>query len=166
MADTYGVTAMEVASQVPSLFPAGFSSATKPAVSVVNSWISAADTIVTLAIRAATGTAPGTTDASAPLAKQYVYAWVLGRVMAAVYAGNAPDKVSAVVRDYSAIATALLVAINNLDAQAVGTAGVVVSNIRYAGVVGETDVYGTGAERIPLVSNDELGIGARQSLRF
>lgn len=166
MADTYGVTTMEVASQVPSLFSAGFSAATKPTASVVNGWIAAADALVTLAIRAATGTAPATTDASAPLAKQFIYAWVLGRVMRAVYAGNAPDKVEAAARDYGGIADALLLAINNMDAQAVGTSGVVVSNIRYAGVVGSTDVYGTGAERTPLIANDELGLGARQSLRF
>lgn len=121
MADVYGVTAADVAAELPGLFPRGFSASTQPTSAQVASWIATADAIVSMKIQDVTGQAPATTDKAAALARQYVIEWVKGKVVGAVYAGNDPVQVANATKPHFDNAKTILTALSELGAQATGT---------------------------------------------
>jgi hypothetical protein len=120
VADIYGVAPQDVASELPGLFPGGFDSLTIPAVATVVNWISTADTIVSLYVTDITGVNPAVTDKAAILAKRYIIEWVKGQVIRTVYTGNDIARVEAAAAPYAVSAQALLDALEQMGAQAVG----------------------------------------------
>lgn len=133
MADTYGVTAADVAAELPGPFPGGFTVATRPTAAQVTSFITTADTLAQLRVEDVTGIAPQSTDKAAVLARQYIIEWVKAKVLSIVYAGNDPVAISAAVKPYSDLAASLLESIAALAEQAVGT-GEAASRIAVSGV--------------------------------
>jgi hypothetical protein len=121
MADTYGVTAQNVADELTNLFPGGFTATTTPTYAQVVSAIADADAIVTMKVLDVTGTAPALTDKAAALARRYVIAWVKRWVMSIVYTGNDPERLAQALKPYSDVVTEIWDAILLLGAQAVGT---------------------------------------------
>lgn len=109
MADTYGVTPAEIAEQLPRLFANGFGVGTKPSATAVASFISDADTKVTLTLTVATGVTPTPGDAVARLARRYIIDAVVGRVLRLVYTGNDPADVNAAASPYEEAASDILV---------------------------------------------------------
>jgi hypothetical protein len=98
MADTYGVLASDIASEMPALFPNGFSPTSTPSDEKVASLISTADAIATFRIgeTVGLGTTPAT-DPNAVLARRYIIEWVKAQVWRIVYAGKDPIVVNAAV---------------------------------------------------------------------
>jgi hypothetical protein len=121
VADTYGVTPEEVASELRGLFPTGFDVDTVPTEAQVTAWISVADSIVTLHVIDETGQVPALTDAAASLVKTYIKEWVKAQVVRTVYVGNDPTAVDAAARPYSDTAKMILSQIDEMGSQAVGT---------------------------------------------
>lgn len=119
--DVYGVTAADVAAELPGLFPGGFSASTKPNDAQVESWITTADTIVSMRVQDITGAVPASTDKAAVLAKRYIIEYTKGQVVRAAYAGNDPLQVKAAAEPYEENAADLLDHLQELGAQAAGT---------------------------------------------
>jgi hypothetical protein len=130
MADTYGVTATNIAAEIPALFPTGFSAASKPAQSLVESWISTADVKVQLAILIDVGTPPTVSDKAALLAKRFITNYALANVMRVVYAGRQPQDVQAAAKPYADEATALYGDLCALGKNAVGDGTADESHVR------------------------------------
>jgi hypothetical protein len=104
LADTYLVTAADIAAELPGLFPGGFTTETKPTEDLVESAISTFDTKVTLHVRDATGVEPSPTDVAAPLARDYIKNKVIAKVLRIVYTGNDPAEVERAARPYDELA--------------------------------------------------------------
>jgi hypothetical protein len=121
VADTYLVTHADVAAELPGLFPGGFTATTTPTDEQVASFITTADTIVTLRITDDVAESPSASDKAAVMARRYIIDWVKAMVLRIVYGGNDARQVSAAASPYEASAAAMLVAIDNLGLQAVGT---------------------------------------------
>lgn len=121
MADTYGVQVADIASELASLFDAGFSANTIPSSSDVAGWITAADTIATLHVQRAAAVVPVAADQGAPLARRYVFAWVKAQVAGVVYAGADPERVAVARRAYDDEAKALLAEIDRLGVVMAGS---------------------------------------------
>src|SRR4051812_27297037 len=100
MADTYGVVAADVATELGRLFPGGFAVSTAPTLAQVTSFITTADVVITLRVKDSTGVVPEAADAAAPLAKRYIIEWVKGQVMRVVYTGNDPRDVDGAAKPF------------------------------------------------------------------
>jgi hypothetical protein len=148
MADTFGVTAQEVADQVPALFPSGFGDATAPTRSLVERWIAIADSVVSLAVQRSAGAIPDDDDPAAGIAKQYIISYTLAHVMRAVYAGKDPLQVKAAADQFAGPALELLAAIVEMGTQAAGDTAPVQN--RVLGVDSSLD-------RDLVVTDDDLG---------
>ena len=129
MADTYAVTPQAVADELKTLDGAGFSASTTPTEDTVESWITAADLIVTLHVQRAAAQVPASTDQAGPLAVRYIIAFVKAEVMRAKYAGNAPEKIEAAAKPYADQAAMLLAEIDQLGVQMVGS-GTITNRVR------------------------------------
>jgi len=121
VADIYGVAPQNVASELPGLFPGGFLTTSVPSAATVVNWISTADTIVSLYVTDITGVSPAASDKAAILAKRYIIEWTKGQVIRTVYTGNDVARVEAAAAPYAVSAKALLGALEQMGAQAVGT---------------------------------------------
>lgn len=154
MPDTYGVTAADVAAEVPALFRAGFTASTTPPAALVAAWITRADTMIGLDVLRVTGLAPAAADKAADFAKQYVIDWVLGKVMRTVYAGKAPEAVNAAAAPYFAAAAEMRKAIEALGTQAVGD-GTTPPPPRVRG-------YMPAPERETIVTDEDLDVTTRR----
>jgi hypothetical protein len=121
MANTYGVTAENVADELKNLFSDGFSATTTPTKAQVDAAIADADAIVSMKVLDITGTTPLVTDKAAALARRYVIAWVKRWVMSIVYLGNDPERVAQALKPYSDVVMDIWESILLLGAQAVGT---------------------------------------------
>ncbi len=150
MADTYGVTADNVAAELQSLFPNGFTTVSNPPDTLVTSWIAAHDVVVTLVVQRAAAVVPAATDQAAPLAKRYIIAAVEAQVVRAVYAGNDPERVAAAAKAYQDQADFLLEEIRKLGSQMTGT-GQVSNRVRVPDMTAPRDL---------LVTDDVLGPNA------
>lgn len=156
MADTYGVTPADVASELKGLFPAGFTTTTNPTLAMVTGWISTADVIVQLRVADVTGTIPAAADKAAVLAKRYIIEWTKEQVMRTVYAGNDPSRVDAAANPYRFSAKAMLADLETLGAQAAG-AGEGSPRVR---------VFSELPDRDLMVTDDQLDIGSSRSRMF
>jgi hypothetical protein len=150
MADTYGVTATNIAAEIPALFPTGFSAASKPAQSLVESWISTADVKVQLAILIDVGTPPSLSDKAALLAKRFIITYALANVMRVVYAGRQPQDVVAAVKPYADEAIALYGDLVALGKNAIGDGTTDQSRVR--GDMG----MGAYPDRELMITDDQL----------
>lgn len=121
MADVYGVTPADIASELKGLYPQGFSGTTVPTYDQVVAWISVADSIVRLQLVDETGSEPAASDAAAPLAKVYIKEWVKSQVVRAAYIGNDPIAVQAAAKPFSDTADLVLKQLNEMGSQAIGT---------------------------------------------
>lgn len=121
MADTYGVTAADIAAELPGIFPGGFSASTKPSDTLVESWISDADVVVGLKVQDIAGQPGASTDKAAVLAKRWIKETVKGQAVRAAYAGNDPLAVKAAAEPYENSAAFTWDAIIALDSQIIGT---------------------------------------------
>lgn len=147
-ADTYGVTADDVAGELSNLFgAAGFTGTSTPTEDAVEGWITEADVLVTLHVQRAAAKVPKATDQARPLAVRFILAWVKAEVLRAKYTGQAPDRVAAAAKPYDDQATRVLEAIDELGEQMTGTA-VVTSRVKSSA---ETD------PRELLVTDCQLG---------
>ena len=91
MADTYSVIPSEIASELPALFPGGFSSTSTPSDEAVTSLISTADAIVSFRIDESVGLADDpAAEPNAVLARRFIIDWVKARVIRIVYTGRDP----------------------------------------------------------------------------
>jgi hypothetical protein len=100
MANAYGVSAADIAAELPSLFSVGFTQATKPTAATVEAWITDADTFIDTVVAAVTAVVPEYTETASRLAKRYILDEVVVRVYRAVYAGKAaPADIAALVKD-------------------------------------------------------------------
>lgn len=122
MPGVYGVTAADVAAEMPTLFPSGFTPHTTPSLAVVEAWITRADFLVSQLVLRVTGTAALPGDAAAVLAEQYVIDFTKARVMRAMYEGAAPESVNAAAAPYFASASEMLKALEAMGTQASGAA--------------------------------------------
>jgi hypothetical protein len=148
VADVYGVTAADVAAELPGMYPTGFSGATKPTLTTVNTLISEADAIISLRVQKATGEAAADPAAkSAPLARRFIKSWVKGEVTRIAYAGNAPGMVNEAAAPYEKTAEFTLEEIDTMGEQAQDSTGLPTSRVR--GVDGSE------------VRDETLGAGAR-----
>lgn len=120
MPDTYGVTAADIAAELPGLFPGGFTTTTKPTLAQVTSYITAADLWVSLSIQNASGSVPAASDRLAPLAKRVIVERVKGQVIRDVYTGNDIERVNAAAAPFERAARESLKAITDLQTQATG----------------------------------------------
>lgn len=121
MADTYLVTAEDVSGELKNLFTGGFSATTTPTKAQVESAISTADTMVTMAVQDVTSVTPAATDKAAVIAKRYVIEWVKKWVLGIVWLGNDPARVAEALKPYGSIVTEISEAITLLGSQAAGT---------------------------------------------
>lgn len=90
----YGVSAVDIAAELPGLFPNGFTQVTKPSMSIVEGWIADADAYIDSVISSLVTTTPPTLvdqvlGAATRLAKRYVIGDVVARIYRAIYAGKA-----------------------------------------------------------------------------
>jgi hypothetical protein len=86
---TYGVTAADVAAELPGLFVVGFTQATKPSEAMITAWIGDADAFIDTVVTQVVAVNADLADAAARLARRYVLNDVIARVYRAVYAGKA-----------------------------------------------------------------------------
>lgn len=121
MPGNYGVTGAEVAAELPSLFPNGFSPTSLPTAAKVDEWIQVADDRVSLLVQRVSGALPIATDAAYRLGRNYVLSYVKGKVVRALYEGNAPERVQAAAVGYFVEATDALKELEALKDQASGT---------------------------------------------
>jgi hypothetical protein len=156
MPGVYGVTAAEIAAELPGIFPGGFSASTTPTAAQVDSMITTADTVISLAVRGSAGTTPALTDAAAGIAKRYVIESVKAQIIRIVYAGNDPERVRSAAQPYADSAKELKAAIESMGAQAVGTgAPEAVVQVPY-----------TTAQRDLVIGTDDLDPTNGQGRRF
>lgn len=120
MADTYGVTAADIAAELPGIFPGGFDANTRPTSAQVTGWISVEDLRVVIAVEREAGALPATSDRVAPLAKRIIIERVKAQVMRTVFAGNSPAEIAQASKPFDEIATATLADLRELGAQAAG----------------------------------------------
>lgn len=120
MPNVYGVTPADVAVELPGLFPGGFTASTRPSDTLVESWITTADTIVGMKVQDITGTAPLLTDKAAVLAKRYIIEWVKAQVYRAAFAGNDIAVVNAAAAPFDSSAKLLLETLTEMGTQIVG----------------------------------------------
>lgn len=121
MADTYLVTPATIAAELPGLFPGGFTATSRPSVTQVESFISTADTMVTLKVEDLVGEMPTLTDRAAPIAVRYVIEWTKAAVIRVVYAGRDPAVINAAAGPYDALVKSLSDMLVVLGEQAIGT---------------------------------------------
>lgn len=121
MADTYGVTADDIANELPGAFPSGISVATRPSSRQVESLISDADLAVSIAVENASGMAPASSDRLARLARRVVIEKVKAQVLRIIYTSNDPAQVDAAAAPYELAAKDALASITALTTQATGT---------------------------------------------
>lgn len=150
MADTYGVTPADIAAELPGPFPGGFTVSSKPTLAQVQSFITAADLMVTIAVQNAAGSIPNTADRLAPLAKRVIIEQVKGQVIRLVYAGSAPGDLAAAAKPYEDLAAAMLKSITALQTQAVG-AGLPASRVGTSSPVPLRDL---------VIDDEDLELGA------
>lgn len=121
MADTFDVKPADVARELPGMFPGGFTATSIPSVDDVRTLIATADVIATLRITDDVGQAPSLSDKASVLAKRYIVESVKAQVVRIVYGGNDPEKVDTAARAFESSATSIMLAIDTLGAQAIGT---------------------------------------------
>lgn len=115
MADVYAVTPEDVSAELPGLFPVGFTQATKPTRAQVIGWISRADIRVSVAAQQLEESSPDVYAQAVPgLATEYIIASVKGKVLQAVYAGNDPAALGAVLQPAFSAAKDALQALKDL----------------------------------------------------
>lgn len=155
MPGLYGVTAADVAAEMPALFPIdathpnGFSAATRPTQAKVDEWITAADAIAELKVVASSGAAADPAAKAAPIVKAFIREYVKAQVIRAVYAGNDPRDVDEAARAFEQERDRLRGDLSDLGSQ---LEGVVASSV--------PRVRGRVADRELLVGDAQLGGGA------
>jgi hypothetical protein len=151
----YGVSAADVAAEIPALFPIdgahpnGFSAATKPTQAKVEDWILAADALAELKVVSASGQAADPNAKAAPLVKQYIRDYTLAQVMRAIYAGQDPGDIDDAARPYEAERDRIYDDLQLLGSQLEGPAAVSVPRVR-----------GKVSDRELLIGDAEIGAGA------
>jgi hypothetical protein len=121
VANTYDVTPAAVASELPGLYPGGFSATSTPTDAKVQELIDEADTVVTLRITDDVGASPALSDKAAKVAKRFIINYVKAQVILLLYVGKDPAYVASIAQPYIDSATRLLEYIDALGSQAVGT---------------------------------------------
>jgi hypothetical protein len=159
MADVYGVTPDDIAEQLPALFPDGFSATTRVTEATVLSFIATADVMAQMLVRQSTGAEGDPSDAAAPIVREWIIQSVLAKVMRAVYAGADPARVAEAMRGYDQNAKDLRAQIEGLGALLTGVDPI---QVRVRG----DESMGGATERELLLTDDDLGAGARRSKRF
>jgi HPt (histidine-containing phosphotransfer) domain-containing protein len=99
MPGVYGVVVTDIAAELPGVVPGGvFTQAMRPSIETVTSWIADADSfansvvedaLARISAAGALDASPGTTDRLTQLAKRYIIADVVTRVLRSIYAGKA-----------------------------------------------------------------------------
>jgi hypothetical protein len=151
----YGVSAADIAAEMPALFPIdgahpnGFSATTKPTQAKVEEWITAADAIAELKVVAASGAAADPAAKGAPIVKQYVREYVKAQVIRTVYAGNDARDVDEAAKSFEQDRDRLY---NDLD--------LLGSQLEGAGAVAVARVRGKVSDRELLIGDAQLGAGA------
>lgn len=156
MADTYGVTAAEIASELKGLYPSGFSATTVPTLAQVTEWISTADDIVRLHVVDVSGASPASTDSAARLAKTYIKEWVKAQVIRTAYAGNDSAAIDQASRPYSDTAKLVLKAIDDMGSQAAG-AGAASSRVSVSSMLPDREL---------IITDDMLDIDSARTRAF
>jgi hypothetical protein len=121
VANTYDVTPAAVASELPGLYPGGFSATSTPTDAKVQELIDEADTVVTLRITDDVGASPALSDKAAKVAKRFIINYVKAQVILLLYVGKDPAYVASIAQPYIDSATRLLEYIDKLGSQAIGT---------------------------------------------
>jgi hypothetical protein len=101
VSDVYGVSAADIAAEVPGLFQFGFTQVTKPNLTTVTSWISDADAYIDGVVVDATTKAPEIADRIAQLPRRYIIDTVLVRIYRAAFAGRNPADIAALVDGFN-----------------------------------------------------------------
>jgi hypothetical protein len=120
MADTYGIVPADVAAELITLFPVGFTQVTAPTLAQVVSFITTEDLRASIAVQNASGAVPSASDRVAPLVRDVILNRVKARVLGIVYAGQAPDVLAALLDPYEENAKAAIASITELQTQAAG----------------------------------------------
>lgn len=155
MPGLYGVSAADVAAEMPALFPIdgthpnGFSATTKPTEAKVNDWILAADALAELRVVNASGQAADPNAKAAPLIKQYIREYTKAQVIRAVYAGQDPDDVDNAARSFEAERDRIYDDLGLMGSQLEGVAAVAIARVR-----------GKVSDRELLVRDSDIGTGA------
>jgi hypothetical protein len=149
VADIYGVTPQDIADELPGVYPAGFSVATKPPLAKVTSLISTADAIAALRVTKATDAPPSAAAAGAVVPRRFIIAWTAAKVLRIRYTGNPPAEVDAAARPFEVDAKDTLDAIDMMGEQGQDT-GTPFIHVR--GAVGDREM---------LISDATLGAAAR-----
>lgn len=155
MPGLYGVSAADVAAEIPALFPVdathpnGFSATTKPTQAKVEEWITAADAMAELRVVSASGQAADVNAKAAPLIRQYIRNYVLAQVMRAIYAGQDPADIDDAARPYEIERDRIYDDLQLLGSQLEGPAAVSIARVR-----------GKISDRELLVRDADIGTGA------
>jgi hypothetical protein len=150
----YGVTPEQVAAELPGLFPQGFDVGTLPTAAQVLSYIETADALISMNVQDVTGVAPQLADKAALLAKEYIIARAVARVLAVVYAGRIGAGDVSPAAGYFAASEELRKGILALGEQAVGL-----------GTVGPAIGVSMPADRELLICNADLDGGVNRTRR-
>lgn len=154
MPGLYGVSAADIAAEMPALFPVtvanpnGFGATTKPSEAKVNEWITAADVIAQLRVEASSGAPADPAAKAAPLAKQYIREYVKAQVIRTVYAGQDPRDVDEAAAAFESDRDRLYDDLGKLGSQLEGQ-GPSVARVR-----------GKVSDRELLIGDAQLGAGA------
>lgn len=155
----FGVTAADVAAELPGIAPAGgFTASTRPTLADVDRWITRADTRATLAVQRSTGTLPLATDAGYPLGKDYVTEWAKGKVKRAIFEGRRSQDVRAATDYHFIEAKDTLKEIEELGVQITGAIAEGVPS-RVRGVT-------PSPSRQMLVGDEDLNTGTSRKSRW